>query len=174
MTLLQYITQFKLKYEEAELKATLNLNEVGRTHLLLKRSGLPEKYIDDLKLKIDGDLSKYEEIVAILTRLAKENDVKGMSSRNVLYHHGEGTCCQDDDGLIYWEAWPGYETDGGIWAAVDDQGQEIFTVDTEDYDWDETWEDYPSGGAGPDENGTSANGKANEDYYGGKGNGKRK
>lgn len=48
-----FIQERDLEFGEAEEKAGLGMNNVARSHLLLARSGLPERIIDDLKLKVD-------------------------------------------------------------------------------------------------------------------------
>ena len=53
--LLDYGTAFKIRYEAAEEKTGLVLNEVGKTHLFLEHAGLNPKFVDDIMLKVDGD-----------------------------------------------------------------------------------------------------------------------
>ena len=56
--LTQYISDFELVYDEANDTAGLEINAVGRSHMLLEGAGIGQKRIDDIKLKVDGDLTR--------------------------------------------------------------------------------------------------------------------
>ena len=64
--LITYLTAFEFAYDEASAKAGLEINLNGRTALLLRRSNLSRKMIDDVLLKADGDMQRYHEITRIL------------------------------------------------------------------------------------------------------------
>ena len=46
----------------------------GKRHMLLKYCVLPEGKIDDIKLRINGDLTRYQEVKTTLHRMAKGPD----------------------------------------------------------------------------------------------------
>ena len=54
--LAEYCTAFRLRYEAAEEKAGLEINEVCKTHLFLTHACLTQKFIDDIMLKVNGCL----------------------------------------------------------------------------------------------------------------------
>ena len=70
--MLTYISDFQHVYEEAHDSAQLTVNDVCLSYLLLRGCGLPTAKIDDIKLKVNGDMSQYRQILALLTRLAKQ------------------------------------------------------------------------------------------------------
>ena len=79
-SLLTYIHDFEAKYSEAASKAGLTINDVGRSHLLLKYSGIDKHRKGDLLLKIDGDWSRYQTLQVYMIRLAKHEDAVKESS----------------------------------------------------------------------------------------------
>ena len=76
------VREFELVYDEANDVSGLEINDIGRTHLLLKYSEMPQKKIDDIKLKVDGDLRRYNDIKAITRRIAKAAQAQHQ-------HHGD-------------------------------------------------------------------------------------
>ena len=46
---------------------------------MLKHSGLPQRRVDDIKLQVKGDLTKYEEIKAIILRIAKSDNAESFA-----------------------------------------------------------------------------------------------
>ena len=70
-SLMDYITAHKIRYETAEEKAGYHINEIARTHRFLKGANLHKRFIDDVMLKVDGDRERFQEIVQIVTRVAK-------------------------------------------------------------------------------------------------------
>ena len=73
-------------YEEAHVKVDLDINNIGKSHLLLKYCQLPAKRVDDIKLQVSGDLTRYEEIKAIMTRIAKTDSSDLRSSGHHTWH----------------------------------------------------------------------------------------
>ena len=62
-------------YEQATANAELNMGDVAKTYWMLKHSRLPHKRVDELELKVDGDLARYNEI-QLLIRMAKSEGHK--------------------------------------------------------------------------------------------------
>ena len=125
MTLQEYCAEFDVRYEAAEDKANLQINQVCKSYLLLKQSNLSEKHIDDIKLQLQGDLSQYMQLRTLILRLAK-----AQGSDNPVYL-AEQTVDDDDQ-------WP---TDDP-WAEEvwydDDEYHSYYIGDEED--WDDTWD----------------------------------
>ena len=71
-SLIEHIEFMEDKYDDAEERAGLNMNNITKTHLMMKTSGLPEKLQDDLLLKVDGDRNRYEELKALILRITKK------------------------------------------------------------------------------------------------------
>ncbi|CAK0830773.1 unnamed protein product [Prorocentrum cordatum] len=55
------IAAFEMVYDEASETAGLEIHAIGRSHLLLSGCELPQRKIDDIKLKVDGDLNRYAD-----------------------------------------------------------------------------------------------------------------
>eukprot|EP00959_Pyramimonas_sp_CCMP1952_P058767 1227081-Pyramimonas_sp.AAC.1 len=70
--LMSYVTTFKRNYNEARDQAGLVINEVGLSHLLLSRSGLPEQKKDDVRLKMNFDMAQHEVLSSTMCRMAKQ------------------------------------------------------------------------------------------------------
>ena len=45
------------------------MNDVGRSFFLLRSAGLTERQLFDLRLRVDGDLSRYNDITQLLARM---------------------------------------------------------------------------------------------------------
>ena len=63
------------------------LNNVGKTHLYFRGSGLPGKRLEELRLKVDGDLTRYNDIVSLTQRIAKFEQFHRHHGRD--HHYGE-------------------------------------------------------------------------------------
>ncbi|CAK0791575.1 unnamed protein product, partial [Prorocentrum cordatum] len=135
-----FIVKFKIVYG-------LNINAVGRSYLLLQGCDLSIKKVDDIKLKIDGDLRRYNDIKAIMTRLAKQS----LAQNNPEQYEGFWV---DSDEEEYWDYY-GYYDDYGQWQYYED-----------DEWWDEE-EQYDEQYSPP---GASA---ADDEAYKGSGKGKK-
>ena len=72
-SLLDYIVAFKKKYERAVEKAGFSMNNVGKTFKFIEGAGLAQRYIDDVMLKVDGDTERFDDIITIVTRTAKQH-----------------------------------------------------------------------------------------------------
>ena len=75
-----YLTMWKLCFEEACATSGLELNAVGRSYLLLRSSGLTERRKDDLLLHVAGDLGRHDEIVRLLSRISRAEGSNSSSS----------------------------------------------------------------------------------------------
>lgn len=87
-TLGDYIHERDNRYDEAETRAGLLVNNVAQSHLLLKKPGLPDKLRDDLILKVDGNMDRYTEPKALLSRIAKKQQTDGADYSQIQYEEG--------------------------------------------------------------------------------------
>ncbi|CAE8583524.1 unnamed protein product [Polarella glacialis] len=60
--LAEFAQEFDHRYESAEDEAGLQMNDTGKTYFFLRGSGLGDKIIEDIKLQMRGDMSRYQEI----------------------------------------------------------------------------------------------------------------
>ena len=62
LSLMEYLAEHEYTYDEAEYLGGLQLNDVGKSHFLLKHSGLEKTKIDHVLFLVHNDLAKYQEI----------------------------------------------------------------------------------------------------------------
>ena len=74
-----FLTMFRLCFDEAQERGGLQLNNVGKSFLLLRMSGLSEKMKQDLRMQIQGNLERFPELVALMQRMAT-NEYQGANS----------------------------------------------------------------------------------------------
>ncbi|CAE8738763.1 unnamed protein product, partial [Polarella glacialis] len=72
--LAEFAQEFDHRYESAEDEAGLQMNATGKTYFFLRGSGLGDKIIEDIKLQMRGDMSRYQEIRTLVLKLARAND----------------------------------------------------------------------------------------------------
>ncbi|CAE8606275.1 unnamed protein product [Polarella glacialis] len=74
--LAEFAQEFDHRYESAEDEAGLQMNDTGKTYFFLRGSGLGDKIIEDIKLQMRGDMSRYQEIRTLVCAswLARAND----------------------------------------------------------------------------------------------------
>ena len=74
LSLQEFTAEWELRYEEAQMRAGLDINDVAKTYLYFKQSGLPSKFIEDVKLQIQGDMSRFAEARRLALRLSSRSD----------------------------------------------------------------------------------------------------
>lgn len=84
-TLIEALQDMDLVMDEAEEKAGFAMNDVAKGHFMLKRLKLPENLVDDLKLKIDQDMSRYGELRALILRMAKKEQAASGNGQAMHY-----------------------------------------------------------------------------------------
>ena len=62
--------EFDVRYDEAQDRAGLQLNEVGKFFLWFKNAGIPAKTVDDIKLQVSGDYSRFQDARSLALRLS--------------------------------------------------------------------------------------------------------
>ncbi|CAE6930753.1 unnamed protein product [Symbiodinium sp. CCMP2592] len=73
----EYAIEFDIRLEEAVSRAGLDLNDVAKFYLFFRGSGLPYKFVEDIKLQLQGDLRRYQEARALALRLITKKDDSG-------------------------------------------------------------------------------------------------
>eukprot|EP00959_Pyramimonas_sp_CCMP1952_P240997 5036911-Pyramimonas_sp.AAC.1 len=116
------------------------MNDTGKSHFLMKNSGLPEKRLDDLRLHIAGDLSQYRVLQGLMMRMGKQDQVG---------HHHEWAWHADqyDEDEDYDDWYDAYYDDASEWG-YDETYEWTATSDGEWYcqDYDDTWAQYDDQG----------------------------
>ena len=74
LSISDYLTMWRLTYEEAQDQSGLQINNVGKTYLLLKKSGFTEKQKHEFRLQVQGDMSRFEELTAVINRFARSDE----------------------------------------------------------------------------------------------------
>ena len=99
---MDYCTAFKIRLETAEDKAGYYINEVAKTHMFLKGAGLAPRFKDDVMLKVNNDRERFDEIVAIVAKVAKQHQSRPEEAgKHLLY----GAMYDDDQ----WDDIPWFE-----------------------------------------------------------------
>ena len=81
-TLQDYLIEFEHRYDKAGSSSGLVINEVGRSHMLLKHCQIDGRTRGQLMLLVNHDLNRYDDIFSHLQRIAKSDSVPGVSSNN--------------------------------------------------------------------------------------------
>ncbi|CAE7229448.1 IREH1 [Symbiodinium sp. CCMP2592] len=77
----EYSIEWDCKLEEATTRAGLQINDVAKFYLFFRGSGLPAKFIEDIKLQLQGDLRLFREARALALRLiSRKDDIGGNDS----------------------------------------------------------------------------------------------
>ena len=183
LSLQEYSVEYDARFDEASDRAGLQMNEVARFFLFFRGSGLSMKQIDDLKLQVQGDYTRFAEARALALRLASN---KTEESNDNYYAQDGG---YDEDTNDYhnnsWYQDDGYD-DSYWWYDQDEVGEGEWVLeyeeDPEEMYWQQSWDDdyghyydeaydnekndsVPVSG----ENNTDETKIEKEEYYGGKG-----
>ena len=136
LSLQEYAVEWDLRYDEAETRSNLQLNDVAKFYLFFKQSNLPAKFIEDIKLQIHGDLSRFMEARTLALRLSQRGQE---DSDNIFYEEqsadGEQQSWQDDE----WQDWTDWPDWPGLYYGEQDDGWH----DPGD-PHDQWWNDWPS------------------------------
>ena len=137
-SLQEYSADWELRYEEAKLKSGLDLGQVAKSYLWMKQSGLPQKHQDDLRLQVQGDMSRFHEIRALAVRLSHRVD-KVTTSGDVFYGEYENDDYEDGDDWYGWTEAEDYDywsdawwTDGQ-WSGEDLYGNQSWYEDEQEF-----------------------------------------
>ena len=177
LSLQEYSVEYDARFDEASDRAGLQMNEVARFFLFFRGSGLSTKQIDDLKLQVQGDYTRFVEARALALRLSSNK----AEESNENYYAYDGY--YDEDSHDYhnssWYQDDGY--DDGYWWYDQDEDEEgewvlDYDEDPEHAYWQQSWYDDSSwyyyeepNENEKDDNVTEENKTEKEEYYGGKG-----
>ena len=177
LSLAEYAVEFDVRYDEAQERAGLHLNEVARFFLWFKNAGLPAKTVDDIKLQVSGDYNRFHDARALALRLSPNRD----HDHEIFYGETEGDYYQYDDygdeanpyEEDWWYGYGGYDEEYEDWWDYDDGW---YDYNDDEYYWQDDGgnqeEHRPN--AVPEEDPTPGTGPADEaqgDFYKGKGKG---
>ena len=70
--------EFDWRYDHARASSGLQINNVGRTHLLLKHSHLDPRVRSHVMLLVNHDLNKDDEIYGHLQSVVKTDSAAGL------------------------------------------------------------------------------------------------
>ena len=177
MSIPEWSVQWQLNLDEAITHSGLDLNNVAKTYLYFKSSGLAQKSLDDILLQVHGDMRRFDEARTLMLRMAHRNLDHGSSS-----HYEE---CREDDGswsavTDYWSedgyiaddlyAW--YESDWN-YSPWDYETAETYYEDWPaehyDYGWDD---DEPQQAEGDEHQPQETAPEESGEYFKGKGKGR--
>ena len=171
----EYDAEWTLRYEEANQRADLEINNVAKTFLWLKQSGLNTKQQDDLRLQIQGDMSRFNDLMTLALRMSHRQ--KSEPTGDIFYEdspeHPPGFGTYDEDGIYWGEAtW-----DENNWWHADEyedyyeEPYEDYWQDYEDHEYEDE-SDWPSPEAAPAEKEVESATTDTGTYNMGKGKGK--
>ncbi|CAJ1430110.1 unnamed protein product, partial [Effrenium voratum] len=142
MTLREYSVEFDMRLEEATERAGLLINEVAKFYLYFKNSGLSQKFIEDIKLQIGGDLARFADAKSLALRL---NSKTAESDGDIFYGNKQNN--RDDDHDYVGEQWDAEEHEDWMsyyeepWNEYEYYDSDYYAYDEEDYDFypEEDW-----------------------------------
>eukprot|EP00435_Cladocopium_sp_Y103_P076100 s59_g76.t1 len=187
LSLQEYSVEFDARFDEASDRAGLQMNEVARFFLFFKNSGLSTKQVDDIKLQVAGDFTRFAEARALALRLSSnKQDNENMDNYYAQDYfqdydeedfHGEWMDEESYNPDEYDHAWwadYGDYYDEGEWVLDYDDGADAY--------YQQFWNDDEHWSQGEEAHGHSSNDQINndkasdktseqpaEEYYGGKG-----
>ena len=71
MDFVTYVVEWDRRFEEAEQHGGLQIGDTGKCWLFFSRSNLPERTLADLRLKVNGDLTRYREMIRLQLKISK-------------------------------------------------------------------------------------------------------
>ena len=95
-----------MRYDEAENRSGLHLNDVAKSYQWIKHSALPHKFVEDVKLQLHGDLTRFHDARSLALHLSQLWQEGG---DNIFYEDAEHYDTADE----YWSEEyhsPGSET----------------------------------------------------------------
>ena len=143
----EYAIEWDIRLEEATNKAGLELNDVAKFYLFFRGSGLPQRFVEDIKLQLQGDLRRYQDARTIALRLVTKKDDIGDSFYQGDSERGPGDYGDDDDAWSYWtdDSWS-YVDEYEVESPYEDHWHDGVYYEDEEYvyDWpgDEAWNSW--------------------------------
>ena len=109
MSLAEYSVEFEARFDEAHARAGLVMNDVAKFYLFFKQSGLSKKTVDDIKVQVQGDYSRFQEARQLAWRLSPNRMEHDGDVFSESYEQG-----QDDEAQAYW--YDGWQEDEAEWS----------------------------------------------------------
>ena len=75
-----FLLMYRMVLEEAEAVGGMTSNDVGRSYYLLRKMGIVGKEREDILLKVNGDLSRFEEIYTLIQRISRGKENQAAAS----------------------------------------------------------------------------------------------
>ena len=173
-----YLLEWERLFDEACRFGGLQINDICKTFMFFSRSGLNDKQLADLRLKVNGDLTRFNDMVRLQNKITK-NELASQDQQQGYRGYGYQSNHHDDDHTDYYDdGWHIPDDDSWYWDDYYgdwfyDDGTDYYDNNYEDdswdYDGDPNWEeeyDYNNNAEPTDEN--------SEQYKGSKGKGKGK
>lgn len=107
LTLQEYSVEWDLRYDEAETRSNLQLNNVAKFYMFFKHSALPAKFVEDIKLQLHGDLSRFEEARSLALRLSQRGQ-EGSNTNDLFFGDGGDPNAEEEQP---WPSDPWYDDD---------------------------------------------------------------
>ena len=79
---MEYLIEFEHRYDKACTSSGLAINDVGKSHNLLKHCLIDTRARANIMLLVGHDLNRYNDIHGHLLRIAKSDSVPGTSSNS--------------------------------------------------------------------------------------------
>ena len=156
-----------LALTDAVTQCGLDMGPVGKTYFLLRGAQVTEPQLFDIRLRVDGDLPRYDDIRNLMSRMygdpeeASQQTLRGMTDASRYYGSGNTYWNDGNDDALYdtwydgsYSSWYG---DDGVWSD-DAWHQDPWSEDhwrqgewQTDQSWDPSTQDSADQNAKPDE-----------------------
>ena len=133
LSLSEYSVEFDSRYDDAHDRAGLQLNDVGKFFLWFKNYGLPSKTVDDIKLQVAGDYTRFNDARALALRINPNR--REPDDAQILYEENDESYGDYD---AYYQDWgDDYEAEDSWWYGYEEanEGEWVY----EEYANDETY-----------------------------------
>ena len=169
-----YVIEWNRLFDDAQDSGGLTMNAIGKAYMLFSRCDLPDNTLADLRLKVNGDLNRFDDMVRVMGKISKNEDAardqrRGYKDFPSSYYggHGEDGWHEDDWYGDYGETY--YDASSEYW--YEDEWDDEAYYDADDGSW---WEDsYPQGDDAEAYKGGKSSGKSQPAWKGKKGAGKQ-
>ena len=144
-----YVTEWNRLFDEAAMHGQLQVGETGKCWLFFSRSGITDRDFRDLRLKVNGGLTRFQEMIGLHLKIRKNDEATHDQNQGYKQYQ-----TQHDE---WWDS--GYYDEWGSWTHYEDleyEHEDYYDDYNDEYDYDD---DYDAEDVEAD----------TKDYYGGKG-----
>eukprot|EP00971_Amphidinium_carterae_P348018 6490274-Amphidinium_carterae.1 len=135
LPLLDFLSEFEHLRNEAKRLARFDINEVARSHLLLRHSGIHQSLREHIMLLVENNLDRYDEIYRHLEKVAKQQQP---SQRPPTLAEAPTYHAFDDEWGDAWDDWTWYE-EAENHEYDEDESHTWYDEETEEWT-DESWQ----------------------------------